>query len=368
MRQTQRDFSRLESKRSPNRSTKCQVIRPLQKIVGACFIIIICQSLFTITAQTEPADVVRIDSNLVTVFFSGVDKNQAFITTLERGDVKLFENGIEQQILTFQRETERPLSIALLIDISGSQKNTLALEKAAAKSFTDAVLRRPGDQLAVISFAADPFLEQELTTKLTDVEKAIDAVSTIKGYLGYQGSGILLPVGAKRAEGSLSYTSAIWDALWLTCKSVLSAVPVDKRRVIVILTDGEDTSSRASIEEAITQVSQTNAIVYVIGIGDSALAEGVNRKTLGKLARETGGKFFSPKRDEDLKNAFRGIEKELRSQYLMTYVPENRDANLSYRHLRIQISNRKFREQGIQLFHRPGYYLNAKTGASMSVP
>jgi VWFA-related protein len=320
------------------------------------------QNVFSAHAQTEPDQVIKVDTNLVSVFFTAVDQDNRFVTSFERADVTVYEDGVKQEILAFQRDTDRPLSLALLIDISGSEKLKLAEEKAAARGFVDAVIRNNSDQMAIVSFAADPFLEQPLTNGIEDARKAIERIEVVKGVRGYQGRGTVLPAGAKPASGFLSYTSAIWDALWITSRHLLSPLPVNSRRVIVIVTDGEDTSSRASLDEAIDIALHTDTVIYVIGVGDTSIAGGVNKGALGKLALRTGGRFFSPRKDEDLTAAFERIATELRSQYLLTYAPRNVNAEQAYRQVRIEIGDSQSRKYRPRLFYRPGYYFKKQTG------
>lgn len=326
------------------------------KKLGACLLIALSQCVFLANGQTEQDPVIRTDTHLINVFFSAIDKDNRFVTSFERSDVTVYEDGVQQEILTFQKYTDRPLSLALLIDISGSEKLALGEEKIAAKSFVDALVKSDLDQLAVISFAADPFLEQSLTSKVEDVKRAIDRIEPVKGVRGYQGKGTVLPIGAKRATGSLSYTSAIWDALWITSRHLFSTLPVNTRRVIVIVTDGEDTSSRANLDEAIDITLQTDTVIYAIGVGDSLVAGGVNKSTLRRLAQRTGGQFFSPRKDEDLTGAFERIANELRSQYLLTYVPRNTSTEHSYRKVRVEVGDSKSKSSRPRLFYRPGYY------------
>lgn len=332
------------------------------KAIVSSFLIVISQSLFVANGQTEPDQVVRVDTNLVTVFFSAVDKDSLFLTSLERADVKVYEDGIQQEILSFRHETDRPLSIAMLIDISGSEKHTLTQEKIAARFFIDKAIRRTDDQVAIISFAADPFLEQSLTNNIEDAKKAMDSLQAIKGVLGYQGTGSILPIGVKPAGGFLSYTSAIWDALWITCRHLSSSWPINTRKVLLIVTDGEDTSSRASVQEAIDIAVQTDTVIYVIGVGDTSIGQGVNKRMLSKVAFQTGGQFFSPKKAEDLTGAFDRIARDLRSQYLLTYVPQNKSSEHSYRQIRIEVGKPRSRRDDIRLFYRPSYYFKRQPG------
>jgi Ca-activated chloride channel homolog len=331
----------------------------MKKTLAAWLIILTCQTVFTSPGNAQQDDVVRVDTNLVNIFFSAIGRDNEFLTSLEKGDVKIFEDGVNQEVLTFQRETDRPLAIALLIDISGSQKRMLSQEKDAAKAFVNSVLRRGKDQVAVISFAGDPFLEQPLTNKTYNAETALDRIKLVQGTLGYQGAGIILPVGTKPATGSLSYTSAIWDSLWITCRSLFSSLPLGTRKVIVLVTDGEDTSSRANLDETTEIANKSDAVIYTIGVGDTSIADGVNKRTLGKLARETGGQFFSPKKDQELDAAFARIENELHSQYLLTYAPQNRSSAQPYRSVKIEIDNKTLRGRKLRLFHRQGYYFRS---------
>jgi VWFA-related protein len=130
----------------------------------------------------------------------------------------------------------------------------------------------------------------------------------------------------------------------------------------VIVTDGEDTSSRASLDEAIDIALHTDTVIYVIGVGDTSIAGGVNKGALGKLALRTGGRFFSPRKDEDLTAAFERIATELRSQYLLTYAPRNVNAEQAYRQVRIEIGDSQSRKYRPRLFYRPGYYFKKQTG------
>jgi Ca-activated chloride channel homolog len=326
----------------------------MKRLLATCIIVFLGHTLFSLVGQGRRDDVLKIETNLVNVFFSAVDKDKKFFNSLEHSDVKVYEDGVEQQIQTFQQSTDRPLLIALLIDVSGSEQNRLPEEKAAAKSFADTLIRGR-DHLAVISFAADSFLEQPLADKIGEAQTAIDRISVITGRRGYQGMGTILPAGTKAASGSLSYTSAIWDALWITCHNVMAEAPGNSRKVIVIVTDGQDTSSRASIDESINEALKRGVVIYLIGVGDSTIGDGVNKRALGQIARRTGGKMFAPKKDDDLRSAFQSTAEELRSQYLATYVTHSKSAE-SYRQIRVELANPD-RSRGLRFFYQPGYYV-----------
>lgn len=318
-------------------------------------ILAIYLGLFTIGAQAQSDDVVKINSDLVNVYFSALDSSDKFSTALSESDIALYEDNVRQKLFTFQKQTDRLLSLAILIDLSASQKHKFTEQKRAALSFVNSVVSNNRDKVALVSFAADPFLEQRLTTNINEIAESLERIKILTPR-GYQGSGTILPAGARPATGSLIYTTAIWDAIWITCKSVMSPLDPETRRVILIITDGEDTSSRASLEDAINGAIQTDTVVFAIGIGDPAVSDGVNKSALKKLSSETGGRWYFPRTDEDLNDSFKRIETELRSQYVVAYVPQQTESAEPYRKIRIELTNPNLKRSKLRLFYRKSYY------------
>src|SRR6266487_1395455 len=136
--------------------------------------------------KAQDSDVVRVDTNLVNVFFTAVDRNRRFVTALKPEDISVTEDGVAQEIFTFQRETDRPLSLAILIDVSASQQQTLPDEKAAARAFVNTVIRSGKDEVAIISFTGEATLEQGLTGRIESLQRAIEQVEVVlpPGYIG----------------------------------------------------------------------------------------------------------------------------------------------------------------------------------------
>lgn len=314
-----------------------------------------CLYAFTICARAQSDDVVRINSDLVNVFFSALDRNEKFTTALGESDIALYEDNVRQKLFTFQKQSDRLLSIAILIDLSASQRHKFAEQKKAALAFVNSVVSNNRDRVALVSFGADPFLEQRLTTNINEIAESLERIK-ILSTVGYQGRGTILPVGARPATGSLTYTTAIWDAIWITCKSVMSVLQPETRRVILIITDGEDTSSRANLEDAINGAIQADTVVFAIGIGDPSVSSGVNKGALKKLSSETGGRWYFPTTDEDLNDSFKRIETELRSQYVVAYVPQQTTSAEPYRRIRIEITNPSLKRHKLRLFYRTSYY------------
>src|SRR5215218_5881301 len=161
-------------------------------------------------------DVERVETDLTNVLFTAVDKSKRFVTSLRQDDIRVLEDGVEQKVFTFQRETDRPLSLAILIDTSASQERTLPDEKSAAQRFIDTVIRAAKDEVAVLTFTGDATLEQGLTGSAVRVRRAIDRVEFVPPS-GYVGGGVT--VGTPPINGdSRAGTTAIWDAIWVTSR------------------------------------------------------------------------------------------------------------------------------------------------------
>ena len=306
-----------------------------------------------VTLQDD--EVVRVETDLTNILFTAVDKQKRFITTLKQEDIRIMEDGQPQDIFTFARQTDLPLSLAILIDTSISEERTLPIEKAAASSFVDAVLRPDKDEAAVISFTGESTLEQGLTGSASRVRRALDRVEFVppSGYIGGgQVAGTPPISGTNQAtQGS----TAIWDAIWVTSDEVLSQASDKTRRAIILLTDGHDTSSQKKMDAAIERAVRVDAVIYAIGIGDEYYG-GVNEGTLRKVAERTGGRAFFPDDESELRAAFAQIQLELRSQYLVAYSPTNRSKDGSFRRVQIEIVNPELRRLNLRLTYRQGYF------------
>lgn len=326
------------------------------KSISILLICFCCVILAQGQSPTDTDDVIRVESDLTNLLFTATDRQRRFLTTLRAEDIRVVEDGVTQQLFTFQRETNRPLALALLVDVSGSQERTLPQEKGAARVFIERVLKSEKDQAAIIPFAGSAFLEQPLTNNVIQIYRTLQSVEVaVPAYLG---SGIPL-TGIQTGPGLPAPpepgSTAIWEAITLTSSHVLQATPDQKRKAIILLTDGWDTTSRISRSDAIESVLAAEAVIYVIGIGDSKQG-GVNRGTLTEIAERTGGRAFFPKKDTDLTTAFAEIEQELRTQYLIAYSSSNKNRDGSYRKVTVEISNPELVKERVRLRHRPGYF------------
>ena len=306
-------------------------------------------------------DVERVETDLTNVLFTAVDKGKRFVTSLRQEDIRVLEDGVEQKVFTFQRETDRALSLAILIDVSASQERTLPEEKSAAQRFVDTVIRAAKDEVAVLSFTGDATLEQGLTGNATRVRRAIDRVEFTPPS-GYVGGGVTVgtpPINGDSRAGS----TAIWDAVWVTSREVLSLSSDKTRRAIILLSDGVDTSSRLKLQEAVDSALKADAIIYSIGIGDSFSFEGVDEGSLRKISERTGGRAYFPRNEDDLRSAFAQIQEDLRSQYLIAYSPSNKSKDGSFRKVQIEVVNPDLKKQQLRLTYRQGYFARSAVDA-----
>jgi VWFA-related protein len=291
-------------------------------------------------AQAVPAarndnddQTLSVNVDLVDVRFTVADKKGKLITKLKKEDFKIFEDQRQQVITTFTSETDLPLTIALLVDTSGSIRDKLRFEQEAAIEFFHSTLRTGKDKALVISFDSGVDLVQDFTD---DANKLSDAVRKI------------------RAGGGTS----LYDALYLAVNQKLAKE--DGRRVLILISDGADNSSRVSMTETMEIAQKHNVAVYGISTNSAAYFGGEDQergdKTLKKFSEETGGRAFFPFKIQDLAASFQDISEELRSQYTIAYHPSNLLLDGTFRRIRIDVANKQFKAKA-----RNGYYAPKST-------
>ena len=307
-------------------------------------------------ASDEPeAEVVRVETNLVNTLFTAADKEHHFITSLRAADIQIFENDAPQVISLFERETDRPLSLAILVDTSESQRGVLASEKTAAAVFVDSVIRPAKDRAAVVSFTGVPKIEQEPTNDLAKLHQGIDRVKI--EYSPETERRIANDEELPPKEDDPSGYTGIWNAMWMTIEDILTKTPEGTRRAIVLLSDGDDTFSKIKRQDVIDFALKSEVVIYSIGIRDAGFPDGkLDSGALKKVSDRTGGRAFFPTQSSELQSVFAQIDQELRSQYLVGYSPTNKSRDGSYRRLRIEIINPELRKNKPQLLYRQGYY------------
>lgn len=304
---------------------------------------------------SDDDEVIKVDTDIVNVLFTAQDRNRRLLTNLKQEDIKLFEDGKPQEITTFSRQVDLPLSLAILIDVSASQERTLPEEKAAAISFLETVVRPAKDEVAVISFTGESTLEQGMTNNMARLRRSVEKVRFIPPS-GYIGGGVIAgtpPISGdnQAAQGS----TAIWDAIWVTSDEILGPAPERTRRAIILLTDGVNTYGKKKLDEAVQAALRSEAIIYSVGIGDNFYS-GVDKGSLNKISERTGGRAYFPRDERELRDAFAQIQEEMRSQYLLAYEPTNQLRDGSYRKIEIQLTNSQLQKDKVKVMHRQGYF------------
>jgi len=283
-------------------------------------------------AQETP---IKVDVNVVNVLCTVYDKRGALVEDLRKEDFEIFENGRRQDLRYFARDTDLPLTIALLVDVSGSVRWVIQDEKDAASAFLKSVLRK-SDQAMLLGFSSTLILWQDFTSSTARLGEALERVRAIP----FRG----LPALGQPMPGTLLY-----DAVYQTATSKL--IDVSGRKAMVIISDGLDNGSRMHLDEAIQTVQETNTIVY--GICYESGFSGCS--FLKSLAEPTGGRMFETGRKIPLREIFRIIEEELRTQYALGYVPANKARDGSYRKLQV-----KLRNGALKVRARKGYFATAQ--------
>jgi VWFA-related protein len=297
-----------------------------------------------VRTQSAPP-VIKVQTEVVNVYAVVRDKKGRLVPDLTRDDFEITEDGVPQQIRYFSRDTTVPLTMCIMVDTSPSQGRVLPLEQREADAFLQGVMR-PKDLASVIHFDVDVELLQDFTADLPMLYRAIDETE-ING--GGQGP---MP-GTFPVRGGATH---LYDAVWLASNDLMK----DQvgRKVLILLTDGQDQGSSESLNVSLQAAMRTGAMIYSVDIVDRGFY-GLGTFTynggtvLQKLSGETGGTVIRVTRSKDTTEAFNEIANELRSQYWLGYTPTNRARDGSYRKIRVQMRTGKYRVQARQGYYAP---------------
>jgi Ca-activated chloride channel family protein len=276
----------------------------------------------------EPVYTVRAMVSEVHLVFTVTDKHGHYIKDLKQNDFKILDDRKPpEDILNFSSETDLPLQVGLVIDASGSVTARFKFEQEAAIEFLKETIRPKYDQAFVIGFDLTPKVTQDFTG---DTEKLSVGIRSLR-------------------PGSLT---AMYDALYFACREKLlkqpQAGPV--RRIIILLSDGNDNASSVTREKAIEMAQQAEVSVYTISTNPTG-SRGHGNKTLESIAEATGGRSYVPSQISAVADAFAAIQEELRSQYAVSYKPAAFRPDGHYRSIEVQAQNQK----GLRIRSRKGY-------------
>ena len=268
----------------------------------------------------------RVDE--VHLLFTATDKHGHFVKTLEQNDLSILDDHKSPQaVVNFRHETDLPLEVGLLVDVSGSIRSRFGFEQQSAIDFLHRTLRQGSDRAFVVGFNSHWQMTQDFTDNLT-----------------------LLSQGVHRLRSGGG--TALYDAIYKACHDKLMDPSGDHpvRRALIILSDGDDNQSDVTREAAMEMAERAEVIIYTISTDDSPTVQRGDR-VLQQLADATGGRAFSPLKDKDVARSFAAIQDELRSQYIISYKPAQFDADGRYRS--IEISSLK---KDLSIRARKGYF------------
>ena len=310
----------------------------------------ICATLLAQTKSDQdlPATI-KVDVDIVNILASVRDKRGALVSNLEKNDFTVLEDGKPQDIKYFAKETDLPLTIGLLVDVSGSQRNLIDIERNAASQFFGQVLRKK-DMAFLISFGEESELLQDYTNSSRLLTEGLSQLRPSSGVGGLH-PGPVPTMGGPRG-------TVLYDAVYLAANDKLKSEV--GRKVSVVITDGEDQGSRLSLNQAVEAAQKSDAVIYCIDYNDPyaygggfgiSLGGGMGGSTMRKMSEETGGRTYKVDRKHTLEQVFKELQDEMRSQYSIGYTPANEKKDGSYRKIEIKLANKGLKAQA-----RKGYY------------
>jgi VWFA-related protein len=289
----------------------------------------------------ETQNPIEIKTAVVNVFATVRDKHNAIVGDLTQDDFKVYEDGVPQKVAYFSKEVNMPISLAIMMDTSGSMYYMLNAEKDAASRFVREVMHHK-DEAIVMTFDTDVNLLADFSEDPAVLARAIHRAEINVDATGIGGTGGTVP---NRNGGGTN----LYDAVYLAVHDELG--PEAGRKAVVILSDCEDNGSKMSERDAIESVQRGDAVAHIILISDPRATEGYGGGVAQELSSQTGGRVISVHNDNSLEKAFDIISEELRSQYVLGYYPSNTTHDGTFRKIKVEVTRPE-----TKVLARKGYY------------
>jgi len=302
--------------------------------------------------QKPPEDTsptIQVQVNLVSILASVHDKRNGLVGNLTKDDFTLAEDGQPQEIKYFARETDLPLTIGLLVDVSASQRNLIDIEREAAYQFFSQVLRKK-DMAFLISFGEEAELLQDFTGSPHLLQAGLGRLRVSSGVQGIH-PGPVPTIGQPRG-------TVLYDAVYLGASDRMTQEV--GRKVMVLITDGMDEGSRLKIDEAIRAAQKADTVIYSIYYVDpsayygNGYFGGVTDSYLKRMSDDTGGRVFRVDRKHSLPEVFKELQDEMRSQYAIGYAPTNDKHDGSFRRIDLRTTDHALKVQARKGYYAPG--------------
>jgi VWFA-related protein len=304
------------------------------------------------TAEEAPMATLKMNVNLVDLFFTVKDKSGQLVPHLSKDDCTVSEDKTPQTLKSFVAETHLPLTLGILLDTSGSQQRVLPLEQDAGSQFLQRVVKSK-DEAFLVSFDVDVDLLQDYTNDPRLLARAMSKAEI--NTAGGNGSGIPGMGGGPVPTIGDPKGTLLYDAVYMAANKKMHQET--GRKAMILLTDGEDQGSRAKINEAIAAAQKNNIIIYTILIADRGFYGGFGMGYSGysamkKITEETGGRLIDVGNNgKKLEAAFQQIEDELRTQYVASYSSNNAKLDGSFRRISVDCKG-----DGLKVQVRKGYF------------
>lgn len=284
--------------------------------------------------SAQPTQTIQVESRLVNVALNAVDEHGAPVSGLTRDDFQITEDGKPQRLAIFEKASSTPLSIVLAIDASESVLSDRSLERDAAKKFLRGLVR-PQDRVDLMAFS----------DSVDEVVSFTNDVGAVEGGIG------------RIQRGS---STALYDAVYLASQRLSQATPIPgERRVVVLITDGENTSSHGTYAGALEQAQRAGTMIYSLIIVPVAADAGRNEggeHALIQMAHDTGGRFYYVEDKQDLRPAFAHVSEDLRTQYTLGYYAPQKGGDASgLRQIGVELKDPALRQRYTLRF-RTSYY------------
>jgi VWFA-related protein len=295
---------------------------------------------------TASPPVFKVQTEVVNVYAVVKDRKGRLVPDLTRNDFELTEDGTPQQIRYFARDTRTPLTMCIMIDTSPSQGRVLATEQRQAEAFLQEVMQ-PKDLASVLHFDVQVELLQDFTASLPMLSRAVDETVINGGGQGPMPSTFPVTGGATH----------LYDAVWLASNDLMKNEV--GRKVMILLTDGQDQGSSETLNGALQAAMNTDSMVYSVDIVDRGFygfgsLSYNGGPVLQKLSGETGGTVIRVTRTKNAAEAFNEIANELRSQYWLGYTPTNQARDGTYRRIQVRVRTGNYKVQARQGYYAPG--------------
>ena len=268
-----------------------------------------------------------VETALVVLHATVTDQNSRPIADLTQGEFKVFENNVEQQIKVFKRE-DIPVSVGIIVDNSGSMRDKRRGVNAAALKFVHSSNEK--DEVFIVNFSDDAYIDTDFTDNIPLLEEGLEKIDARGG-------------------------TALYDALDLSLQHITESASLDKR-VLILITDGEDDASKLSLEQLVQSIQHSNVMIYTVGLlsGEGGGTTRRAKRALQEISKASGGAVFFPKDPDDVLSIATTIANDIRNQYVIAYSPTNAAQDGSFRKVEVRVVSPKRGKLNVRT--RTGYY------------